>query len=142
MRKSLAAVIRLQRWQVDAEQRGVAEADAVARAIEHALAALAQRCEAEKRCARDTIETGSFAFGPFLQRVAAQRAELENRRLDAIARLSEARQRLTEAYREQRKFELADAEEKRRFAELRAKKEQEALDEIALTQHVGKRRTR
>lgn len=139
MRKSLATVIRLQRWQVDAERRSVTEADAVVRAIEEALVALAQRCEAEKRCARDTIETGSFAFGPFLQLAALRRSELESQRAEAEARLVHARQRLTEAYREQRKFELAEAEQRRCAAEARAKKDQQDLDEMSLTRHPRNR---
>lgn len=138
MGKSLATVIRLQRWQVDAERRNVNDADAVVRGIEDALNALAERCEEEKRYAHDAVESGSFAFGPFLQYAAAQRAELDDRHRKALAHLGAARQRLAEAYREQRKFELAEAEERRRLAEARAKKEQETLDEIALTQHVGR----
>jgi hypothetical protein len=135
MRKSLSTVIRLQRWDVDAERRTVTEADAVVRAIEEALDALAQRCEAEKRCARDTLETGSFAVGPYFRRVGLQRAELENQRVEAETRLQEARSRLAEAYREQRKFELAEAEQRRRAAEQRAKLDQQILDELALTRH-------
>lgn len=139
MRKSLATVIRLQRWDVDAERRSVSEADTVVRAIEEALDALAQRCEAEKRCARDTLETGPFAVGPFLRRTSLERADLEHQRTEAEVRLVEARQRLADAYREQRKFELAEAEQRRQAAEARAKKDQQVLDELAITRHPRNR---
>ena len=136
MRSSLSTVIRLQRWQVDAERRCVNEADAALSAIDAALAALAQSCAEEGRHAAAAIETGAFAFGPFLARVRRRREALETQRVEAVACLEDARARLAAAYREQRKFELADAEQRRRAAAEAARKEQQALDEMAIIRHA------
>ncbi|QNT69041.1 hypothetical protein [Defluviicoccus vanus] len=40
------------------------------------------------------------------------------------------------AYREQRKFELAEAEQRHRAAAEQAKKDQQALDEMAINQQL------
>lgn len=138
MPTSLAAVIRLQRWQVDAERRSVNEADAALRAIEAALDVLARTCEAERRHATASIET-SFAFAAFLGRTRLRRQALEEQRTEAAACLEAARARLATAYREQRKFELAEAEQRRRAAAEQAKKDQQALDEMAINQQLRRR---
>lgn len=132
LRKSLATVIRLQRWQVNERRRLVGEADAAVQAIEAALGDLEARCAAERQHVAEAPETGAYAFGAFVLGIRARREALESERIAAEQRLSQARGALAEAYREQRKFEMVEAEQRRRAAEAAARQDQQALDEIAL----------
>lgn len=135
---SLKSVIRLHKWQLDEKRRELTDLENLREGLLADVARLEEEVERERDTARRNFEA-SFTFAAY-----AKSARERHERLDrSIAHVDEqivaANEAVAEAYRELKKYELAEEEREKREA-LKLRRKQEALlDETAL---VGFQRRR
>jgi flagellar export protein FliJ len=142
MADALAALIRLQRWTVDEGRRTVIAAMARLDQLQADARELTANIAREQACARDDEAIGLLSYAPFAQRMIAAEAALAVAIAESEAALADARDTLAAAYREQRKLERVASERQRHRAAARARREQDAIDEIALRRAGSAIRTR
>ena len=130
--KDYKALIRLNRWKVDEKSRALAELQAEAQRLADIEADLLVKLEEERIAARSSLEAGAL-FGPYAYGVAQQRRKLEVERARVERHIEIARDELRLAMGEVKKFEIAEANAQARKAAQEKAKEDQALDEIALT---------
>ena len=132
MAKNLKTLIRLHEWTVDQRRRDLGEMIAALTTLEAGLERLRREFEKEQRvCAREP-EVAGFFYADY-----AKGAEQKRQRIvDGIAQMEEklgkAQERLNEAYRELKKFEIAQRHRDTREARTRERQEQDMLNEIGL----------
>jgi flagellar export protein FliJ len=131
MRNALATLIRLKRWAVDEQRRVVIAAQGRLDALIEDERTLSARIAHEEACARADM-VSAVSYPAFAARMQQERGALALAVSEAEVALAQARDALAGAYREQRTLERVDAERRRRKAAEHARREQEALDEIAL----------
>lgn len=135
MRESLPALIRLHGWRVEDRRRALAAARARADSVGQRLSDLAAELGRERAVSAASPAEAGFAFPAYQRRIAAERDTLAADLSAAVAAVSEARDALAGAYREQRKLELAQQGRDSRQASARARRERIALDELGLDGH-------
>ena len=136
--KSLFTLIRLRQQQLD-EKRVVltrleTEAATIRSMIENLEAEVACQSEAARGDAAST-----YGYGTYLAGARARRTGLESRLAEVGELISAAADEVAEAFREMKRFELAQTLAEQREAAESARREQAVLDEVGLT---GYRRAR
>ncbi|RIK95533.1 MAG: flagellar export protein FliJ [Proteobacteria bacterium] len=131
--RSLASVIRLHRWKVDEKRREVADLEAMAEALRQRLQDLEQEIEREKEGA-DVLVVG-FAYAAYVRAALARRERFLRSITDAEAAVAGKRHELAEAFRELKKFEVAEARRLERAAAESSRRERAEADETALNIH-------
>lgn len=139
MAKGLETIIRLNEWNVDQKRRKLGEILNLIAGFEAEAQKLEEDLKKEQAIAAASPGEAGFAYGNFAERVIDRRAiiqmSIQQLELDAAA----AREDVSEAYRELKKYEKAlEARKKREEKEL-ARKEQLELDEVAMQSFVQKR---
>ena len=132
MAKGLETLIRLNEWSVDQKRRKLGDLSRLINGFEVELKKLEQDLLNEQAAAAASPNEGGFLYGYYANRVIDRRSiihiSIEQLEKDADG----AREELSEAYREMRKFKTAlDARKAGEKAEL-DKKEQIELDEVAI----------
>lgn len=130
--KSIGTLIRLRQHEMDAARRALTELEAAGDEIEARRQALENEFVAESARALGDAEA-SFMLGDYITAVRMKRHELglEKRELDQEKALAEAKVR--DAFRELKRFELADSMQRDRAAKALDAQEQNRLDEVALS---------
>ncbi len=127
--KSLKTLIRLQRFELDAKRRKLAD-------LEDLLADMKQRV---RRLEEDMVDEGARAadqgtvalvYGPYIAAALERKRNLLNSQAELEGRIAEARDEVAEAYQDVKKYELAEAARVAREKAELAKKEREMLDEV------------
>ncbi len=127
--KSLKTLIRLQRFELDAKRRKLAD-------LEDLLADMKQRV---RRLEEDMVDEGARAadqgtvalvYGPYIAAALARKRNLLNSQAELEGRIAEARDEVAEAFQDVKKYELAEAARVAREKAELAKKEREMLDEV------------
>lgn len=125
------SLIRISTYEVEVLQKRMAEISERRVQAEIALAVLVAEGEAEMANARDSAEAswyhGRFAEGLRLRKAAAQ-AEIDRIGLEEAG----AREALTEAFEEQKKYEQVAEGIRLKRAKETARRETAALDELGL----------
>jgi flagellar FliJ protein len=125
------SLIRISTYEVEVLQKRMAEISERRVQAEIALAVLVAEGEAEMANARDSAEAnwyhGRFAEGLRLRKAAAQ-AEIDRISLEEAG----AREALTEAFEEQKKYEQVAEGIRLKRAKETARRETAALDELGL----------
>jgi len=129
--KGLATLVRARQRELDEKRRALGELQDQANEIIAARDALAGDQRREAELALDSPD-GGFGYGAFLKaarmRDAAMQADL-----DALeTRINAARDEISEAFAEIKRFELIQAAQEERARKEAAKREQEELDELGL----------
>ncbi|MCW5732266.1 MAG: flagellar FliJ family protein [Alphaproteobacteria bacterium] len=136
--KSVETLIRLHRWQLDERRRVLKDLEEMRTGMEERLARLSREIEAEQ--ARAASEELRFAYGPFA-RQAIERRQTILRSIEEIAgRIEKAREDVAEAYREAKKYERLEEEQRRRDQVRAGRLEQRSFDEAALAGFERRRR--
>jgi flagellar FliJ protein len=134
MAKHLNALIRLNKWNVDERRRELGVLLAKELEIEEWLARLDVELLEEQKVAAAS-EIASFTYGGYARRYI-QRREDGRANLAAVQReILAARDRLADAYRELKTFEITQATRERREREEANLREQKTLDEVGLNLH-------
>lgn len=132
--KTLEQLIRLHRHRLRERQKALVALEAKAAHLRQEADGLEARALIEEATA-ETSELGTFGWGAYLARVKAERTRLSAARAELQDRIEEARTKLKAAFEELKRIEIL-RDQKLAAAKAEAKKrEQQALDEIAMTQH-------
>lgn len=133
MAKNLNTLIRLNDWTVDERRRELGLVLRALAELEDGLERLRQEVVKEQNAVMASPAEAGFFYGNYAQAVIGRRQTLNDgiRRMEA--QVAAARERLNEAYRELKKFEVAQKTRDEREARELARREQGILDDIGLT---------
>ncbi|MBI2585644.1 MAG: flagellar export protein FliJ [Rhodospirillales bacterium] len=133
MAKNLNTLIRLNEWTVDERRRELGQVLRALVELEVGLERLRREVINEQNAAMASPEEAGFFYGNYARAVIDRRQTLNDgiRRMEA--QVAAARERLNEAYRELKKFEVAQKTRDQREARELARREQGVLDDIGLT---------
>ncbi len=133
---TLSTLQKVAKRATDEKQRQISEILAVMKQMEDRKAELTSKMESEHKSAMQAGDAFLLnQAGLFKEMADAEIQDINEAAVDAEAILAERREELTELYAEQRRYEILmerKAEEERKT---RAKKQQEALDEVAATMY-------
>lgn len=135
--KTVATLIRLAKLEVDNRRRVLADLLDQDAAFDRAIDNLDAEVEAQRQKVRETPEYGA-GFAAYSKHAANRREALEERKAALAVDIDAARDRLAEAFEDQKKYEItAEKQDEAEAAEL-SKREQLALDELGLQSHARK----
>jgi flagellar FliJ protein len=130
--RALDTLIRMRHDALLARRRALIELEAAHATLARELAALEAALDDEQRTAARTFEA-LYAYPGFAERTLGERARLEQDMRLLDARITQAREDLSVAFGELKKFEIARDQRAMRERRARARAEQKTLDELALT---------
>ncbi len=132
MAKGIETLIRLNDWRVDQKRRKLGNLLRLIEDFEAELKKLEQDLVSEQAAAAAAPNEGGFIYGHYADVVIQRRAIIQVSIQQLEKEANEAREEVSEAYRELKKYETAlEARETREEAEL-ASKEQLELDEVGI----------
>ena len=137
--KSLATLIKLQKTRVDEQRLALVRLQARLEEIEKSIAMLEIKKAREQGVAQENAEARA-TYGAFLKAAVREGRELEKQRQIAEAAVEAARQRLTELFEEQKRYEIAEAARIEAERKEERRKETMELDEVGGVTHARKRK--
>ena len=130
--KSLDTLIRLRKLALDESRRELTELEQMQNQIEHARQNLEHEFASESATARNDVGA-SYAFGEYLATVRERRAEFDRQSAEVSQRRVLAEAAVREAFREVKRFEIAENNRLGRERSEFARRDQADLDEVALS---------
>lgn len=129
----LDSIIRLHRWQLDEKRRRLVELETMAEDTRRRIGALEREMHEEAQVA-DAAAGRSHpgSWQAYVQTVRERRENLEVTLATIEAQVAEMNEHIATAFQELKKFELISEARERRTRETVARREQFALDEMAL----------
>lgn len=126
---SLDTLIQLAKAQIDEQRQLLSRLVAHQESIELAIAELELRRRAEEEI---VAKESAFAltYGEFLKWAMGQAKELENQRLSAAAAVELARDKLSQMFEEQKRYEIAQENQLAKQEQEEARQERIIMDEI------------
>lgn len=137
--KPFQSQIRLHKWTVDEAQRQLGELMRLAERLRQDVADLEAEVVRERQAATQSFEAG-LTFAGYLDQVIERRGKLHRSIAEVEGQIEQARDALTDAFAELKKFELAAEAAEERAKKKRDAQEQTLLDEVALG--IFRRRTK
>ncbi len=138
MARDFKALVRLNDWEVDQKRRALGEELRQLDNLEGNLSALDSEVVREKAAAEAMPTEGGIMFGAYAEVARARREDLERRIVEQQVSVEHARDHLSAAYLELKKFEIAEETRVNRIDAEEARTEQADLDEIGITAHNRK----
>ena len=142
MAKNLKGLIRLHQWMVDERRRKLGDLLKMLAELEDQSRRLEAEVVDEQKAALNAPETAGFLYGNYARHVIERRERLTKSIASMEAQIASAREELNEAYRELKKFQVAQDVRDRREALEAARRDQNTLDEIGLAMHRRRRAAR
>lgn len=136
--KGLKTLIRLSKFNVDEKRRALTALQAREDEIVAEIQAAEGQLVREQQLATANAETIGFAFPLFYQAWAQRRHGMEQALIAVRQQIELARDELAEAFREQKTYEVTQANREKREREEADRKEQIFLDEVGLNMHRRK----
>ena len=138
MANDLHTLIRFNEWSVDQRRRELGEVLGTLSDLESSLHRLGEELVREQRAVLASPEEAGFFYGNYANAVINRRTHINTGIASMEQQVAEAREKLDEAYRELKKYEVA--QETRDFREAReeARQEQIEFDEMGLQAHRRK----
>jgi len=130
--KSLLTLIRLKQQQLDEKRLVVTRLESEMTTIRSLIENLDIEIVCESEAARGDANS-SFGYGAYLTSARARRRGLEARMAQVREKLEEAADEVSDAFREMKRFELAQSLADQRVAAESDRREQAVLDEVGLT---------
>jgi flagellar export protein FliJ len=134
MRGRIDGIIRLQRWQLDEKRRNLAELEGMRQDFENRIAHLDAELEREKAIAAEGGDT-NFRFSDFVAATIARKQSIQESILNIDKEIEAARDDVAEAFQELKKLETVDARQQQEKKNLRDRRQQTMLDEMAIMRH-------
>jgi flagellar export protein FliJ len=128
---ALQSLIRLHRWQVDERRRQLAQLEALG----DKLRGEQQRLEAEQRSEQTAAEgspEAAYAYGSYAGALAERRRTLAQSFAEVEQQIVKAREVVAEAFQEMKRYEITAANRQRQQRAKIARRQQAALDDVAL----------
>lgn len=132
--KSLGTLIRLKQEQLDEKRLVLTRLEREAAAIGAQIEALGAEVARESELAGAQAGT-VFGFGGYLARARLRRGDLETRLARVNEKIAGAADAVADAFREMKRFELAQQLADQRAAAESARREQAVLDEVGMIGH-------
>ncbi len=132
MAGKLNSLIRLHTWRVDEKRRALGELLGVVADLENQARRLEEDLKNEQRVARASPEEAGYLYGNYAHAVIRARERIAESIAGTEKEIAAAREALNEAYRNLKKYDLAQGARDMREARERARKEQMVLDELGL----------
>ena len=140
MAKDLHSLIRLHDWQVEEKQRALADLLAAVTALETRARDLEEELLREQKVAAAAPAEIGLYYGNFAKAAITRRKALARAIAEAEAETAAARDKLREAYRELKKYAVAQDHRDSRQAAERGRREQIFLDELGIQAFLRKGR--
>ena len=138
MSDKIKQLIRLNEWTVDEKRRKLGELLSLMADLEAQLAKLENDLVNEQMLATNSPSEAGFLYGNYAKAVVARRDNLKNSIMQMEYVIEVARDDLADSYRELKKYEETHKSRERREKVERERKEQTALDEVAINTHRRK----
>ncbi|MBL6959077.1 MAG: flagellar export protein FliJ [Rhodospirillales bacterium] len=135
MAKDLQTLIRLNEWTVDERRRELGDVLASLDSLENGLHRLQDELAREQHAVQASPNEAGFFYGNYAAAVIQRRHHLNHGIAQMEAKVAEARDRLDEAYRELKKFEIAQENRDFELAQEIGRQEQSESDEMGLQVH-------
>ena len=129
MRK-IGSLIRIQKWRVDEERRKVADLERLAAEMDERAAGLAREVAAESLAAGRSYEAAR-GYDAYVRATLDRRAKLEHSRAELETRIAAAREALSEAFEELKRYEITAERAAQAAQAAAARRAQIGLDEMA-----------
>ena len=136
--KSLLTLIRLKQELLDQKRMVLTRLETEAANIKSLIETLEAEVVCESEAARGDADN-SYGYGYYLARARTRRIGLDSRLADVGEMIAAAVDEVAEAFREMKRFELAQSLADQRIAAESARQERSFLDDVGLT---GYRRAR
>jgi len=130
-------LLRLKRFRVDEMKRRMASIEAMKSDLEKKLSDLDDNVAREKQRAGDS-DIGRLAFPSFLRSIDSRRENLKTTLKDIEKEYAAAQLDLTNAFQDLKSLEFATEQQAKRLAEIKARRNQARLDEMAMVRHLRK----
>ncbi len=138
MGKDLHTLIRFNEWSVDQRRRELGDVLGTLTDLESSLHRLGEELVREQRAVQASPEEAGFFYGNYANAVIIRRKNINTGIADMEKQVAAAREKLDEAYRELKKYEIAQETRDLRLAREEARQEQIELDEMGLQTHRQK----
>ena len=129
--KGLPTLIRVRTWALEEKRRKVADLEALEAQLIEAVARLDDEVQIENQVAGNDT-SASFTYGSYISAAIERRRTLDESVEDVRRQIEAAREEVTIAYQELKKFEVAHSNRKRRAQTEANRREQIVLDEMGL----------
>lgn len=139
MAKDLQILIRLNEWTVDERRRELSDVLGSLESLENGLRRLREELAREQQAVQSSPNEAGFFYGNYAAGVIQRRQHLNDGIVQMEAKVADAQDRLDEAYRELKKFEIAQEHRNFELAQEIGRQEQSEMDELGLQVHRMKR---
>lgn len=140
MTGNLNSLIRLHEWRVDGKRRALGDLLGVVVDLEQQARRLEEDLANEQGVARASPDEAGFMYGNYAHAVILHRERIAESIAATENNIAAAREALNEAYRNLKKYELAQRARDGRAARERERAEQMVLDELGVQGYLQRRR--
>lgn len=130
----LPELVRISRWHLNEKRQKLADLERLTERLEGDLARLDSGIERERKLAAEDLDA-SRTFPAYMQAELERRRKLEASIADIQRETEAAREEVAEAFRELKKYEMADNNQQERERRKDAKTEQQTMDELGAQLH-------
>lgn len=131
--RSLKPVIRYHQFQLEEKRRALGQLQGLRADFVRQAAELVTEVGVEQRAAAQSVEA-NWTYASYARSVIERRRNLQRSIEETERRIEAARETVADAYRELRKYELAEERSELRAAQQESRREQADLDEVAAAQ--------
>ncbi|NNG04744.1 MAG: hypothetical protein HKM95_11675 [Inquilinus sp.] len=134
---SLQSLIRIHRWQLDEKRRALTDLESLSDRLSQEMRRLEEELGRERQSINSDPQSAAD-FAAYLKAVKKRREHLSASKAQIEQQIAAASKEIAEAYRELKKFEIAQSDRDRN-AHVRLRRREAAIfDEIATTGHRRK----
>jgi chromosome segregation ATPase len=127
--KGLPTLIRLHRWRLDEKRKQLAALERLAAKLREQRRRLEEELRAEQDVAR-SLTGAEFTYAAYAKAVVQRRETLPRSIAEAEGQIERVMAEVTEAFRELKRYEVAQANRERAAEEEAARREQAVLDDV------------
>lgn len=129
--RGLPSLIRLHKWQLEEQQRQLAQLEGLQQQFVGRIRILDAEVAAESAAAGAASETG-HVLGGYIQASLQRRRNLEQSAAGVQSQIDDVREQVAEAFQELKRFELAHEQNLRRERKTARRRERVQEDEIGI----------
>jgi len=138
--RKLNSLIRLHKWRVDEKRRHLGELLRLVEDLENRARRLEEELRNEQKIAGAAPREAGYLYGQYAQAVIRRRGQIAQAIAETEKGIAAAREALNEAYRNLKKYEVAQAGRDTRETRERDHREQIVLDELGIQAYTQRRR--
>lgn len=132
--KGLPTLIRLHRWRLDEKRKQLVALERLAAKLRDQRRRLEEELRAEQDVAR-SLTGAEFTYAAYAKAVVRRRETLARSIAEAESQIERVMAEVTEAFRELKRYEVAQANRERAAEEEAARRERAVLDDVGANVH-------